>query len=163
MTNVLFLCTGNSARSILGEALVSHLGGGRLQGYSAGSRPKGQVHPLALETLAAHGVPAAGARSKSWDEFAVPGAPDIHVVITVCDAAAAAPCPVWPGHPATAHWGLTDPAAAPGSLAERRQAFESAFDTLERRIRDVAALPLDTLDVPALARALERIADAHPA
>jgi arsenate reductase len=157
--NVLVLCTGNSARSILGEALVSHLGRGRMQGFSAGSQPKGSVHPLALETLARHGIPATGARSKSWDEFAAPGAPSIDLVITVCDNAANEVCPVWPGHPAAAHWGIPDPAAVAGSIEERRAAFEQAFRTLADRVGRLAALPIESMDRATLARAVAAIAE----
>ncbi len=160
--NVLILCTGNSARSVLGEALVTHLGEGRLRGYSAGSHPKGRVHPLALETLARHEVPAPLARSKSWDEFAAPGAPPIHIVITVCDEAAAEVCPVWPGHPTTAHWGIPDPASVAGLVDVQRRAFEQAFQTLEGRIRLLAALPLDQMDQPDIARELRAIAEHVP-
>jgi arsenate reductase len=133
MTRVLFLCTGNSARSILAEALLNHLGAGRFQASSAGSRPRGAVHPLALETLTCHGVPDGGFRSKSWDEFAAPGAPVFDRIITVCDNAAQEACPLWPGHPATAHWSIPDPAAVTGPGAAA--AFESAYRDLESRIR----------------------------
>ncbi len=134
MLNILILCTGNSARSILGEVLVSDLGQGRLKGYSAGSTPKGQPHPVALETLRAHGHDTAGLRSKSWDEFAAPGAPTIDAVITVCDSAAAEVCPVWPGAPVKAHWGLPDPAYIEDP-AECRGAFEATYEALQARIR----------------------------
>lgn len=145
--NVLFLCTGNSARSLLAEALINDpaIGAGKFVGYSAGSRPKGQPHPLALETLAAHGVSTAGLRSKSWDEFAAPGAPVMDFVFTVCDSAAGEQCPYWPGQPVTAHWGLPDPPAA-GDEAAQRRAFRDAFFTLKRRIELFAALPFDKLD-----------------
>jgi arsenate reductase len=133
MLNILILCTGNSARSILGEVLVSDLGQGRLKGYSAGSTPKGQPHPIALETLRAHGHDTAGLRSKSWDEFAAPGAPPIDAVITVCDSAAAEVCPVWPGAPVKAHWGLPDPAYIEDP-AECRAAFEATYEALKTRI-----------------------------
>jgi arsenate reductase len=132
--NVLFLCTGNSARSILAEALLNRLGEGRWQGLSAGSFPKGEVHPMALRLLAERGFPTDGLRSKSWDEFANPGAPRIDHVITVCDNAAGETCPVWPGNPARAHWGLADPAAIEG--AGQRAAFEEAFALLDARIED---------------------------
>ena len=135
MTNVLFLCTGNSARSILAEALLTHLGEGRFTGYSAGSFPKGQVHPLSLELLKQFRIPIENLRSKSWDEFAKPGAPVMDYVFTVCDQAAGEVCPIWPGHPVTAHWGLPDPAAAVGSPAEQMLAFRDAFRILEARIR----------------------------
>ena len=145
--NVLFLCTGNSARSLLAEALINHLpvGAGKFMGYSAGSQPKGQPHPLALETLASHGVAIDGLRSKSWDEFATPGAPQMDFVFTVCDSAAGETCPYWPGQPLTAHWGVPDPPAA-GDEAAQRKAFREAFFTLKRRIELLAALPFDKLD-----------------
>lgn len=132
--NVLFVCTGNSARSILAEALLNHRGAGRFKGFSAGSQPRGAVHPLALETLRAHGLPTDGLRSKSWSEFEAPGSPVMDSVVTVCDNAARETCPVWPGHPATAHWGIEDPAAVDGSTAEKRAAFETAFQRLEEQI-----------------------------
>jgi arsenate reductase len=125
--NVLFLCTGNSARSIIAESLINQWGRGGFVGYSAGSHPKGEVHPLALELLKDMKVPTAGLRSKSWDEFAAPGAPQMDFVFTVCDAAAGEICPVWPGQPMTAHWGIADPAAVEGSERERRAAFRTAF------------------------------------
>jgi arsenate reductase len=133
--NVLFLCTGNSARSILAEALIDHWGEGRFKGYSAGSFPKGEVNPLAIELLGQFGMPTGQMRSKSWDEFARPGAPVMDYVFTVCDQAAGEHCPIWPGHPITAHWGVPDPAAAEGSHAVRMLAFRQAFAMLERRIR----------------------------
>lgn len=133
--NVLFLCTGNSARSILAESLMNHWGQGAFKGYSAGSFPKGEVHPMALDLLRQLGMPAEGMRSKSWDEFAAPGAPAMDYIFTVCDQAAGEVCPVWPGHPITAHWGLADPAAATGSKAEQALAFRDAFRILESRIR----------------------------
>jgi arsenate reductase len=135
VTNVLFLCTGNSARSIMAEALVDHWGKGLFKGYSGGSFPKDEVHPLALELLAQMHMPTAGLRSKSWDEFARPGAPAVDFIFTVCDNAAGEVCPVWPGHPVTAHWGLPDPAAAEGNAAERMLAFREAFHILETRVR----------------------------
>ena len=130
--NILILCTGNSARSILGEALVGHVSQGRARGYSAGSKPAGQVNPVALETLARHGVHIADPRSKSWDEFAAPGAPKMDIVITVCDSAGKELCPVWPGAPVQVHWGIPDPAHVE-PLEARRAAFEVAFQTLKRR------------------------------
>jgi arsenate reductase len=133
--NVLFLCTGNSARSILAEALMNHLGEGHFRAFSAGSHPKGEVHPLALETLRANHLPAEGFRSKSWDEFAAPGAPSMDFIFTVCDNAAGEVCPFWPGHPVTAHWGLDDPAAAGGTNQEKLRAFERTFRELDTRIR----------------------------
>jgi arsenate reductase (thioredoxin) len=134
---VLFLCTGNSARSILAEALLNHLGAGRFEASSAGSQPRGAVHPLALETLKRHGLVAEGFRSKSWDEFAAPGAPAFDHIITVCDNAAQEACPLWPGRPATAHWSIPDPAAVSGPGADA--AFESAYRDLESRIRALVA------------------------
>lgn len=134
--NVLFLCTGNSARSILAEAAINSpaIGGGRFRGYSAGSQPKGAVHPLALETLQENGLSADGLRSKSWEEFAAADAPRIDFIFTVCDNAAAETCPVWPGHPVTEHWGLPDPAAVEGTEEDRRCAFRDTFAELRRRI-----------------------------
>ncbi|MEO7272171.1 MAG: arsenate reductase ArsC [Vicinamibacterales bacterium] len=148
MFNVLFLCTGNSARSILAESLVNdpRVGKGKFKGYSAGSQPKGEVHPLALATLADAGFSTDGFRSKSWEEFSGPDAPALDFVITVCDSAAAEVCPVWPGQPMTAHWGVPDPAAVEGLDAEKRRAFREAFLTLRRRIDLFACLPLDKLD-----------------
>ena len=142
--NVLVLCTGNSARSILGEMLFNHLGGGRIKAWSAGSKPGGTVNPLALETLARHGIPCAGARSKSWDEFAAPGAPEFDFIFTVCANAANETCPVWPGHPSTAHWALPDPAHVE-PIEARREAFETAYQSLRRRIEAFLALPLETM------------------
>lgn len=155
--NVLFLCTGNSARSIMAEALLNHLGIGSFRAYSAGSHPAGRVNPLALERLEKEGVPADGARSKSWDEFASPGAPPLDFVITVCDNAAGEVCPVWPGQPVTAHWGLPDPAAVEGSEGERRLAFAQAFAVLERRITLFTALNPHSLERLALERKLRDI------
>jgi len=144
--NVLILCTGNSARSILGEALINHWGGGKFVGYSAGSSPKGKVHPIALELLAQMKMPTAGMRSKSWDEFARPGAPPLDFVFTVCDNAAGEMCPVWPGQPITAHWGVEDPAAVEGSETDKWLAFRQAFRELESRIRIFTSLPVESLD-----------------
>lgn len=156
--NVLFLCTGNSARSILGEAALNHLvpHSGRFRGFSAGSHPRGVVHPLALKLLDELDVPTADLRSKSWEEFAVPGAPRMDFVFTVCDQAAGEPCPYWPGRPITAHWGIPDPAAASGDEATRLRAFRDTLATLRRRLELFIALPLDTLDRMAVRR---RIAD----
>lgn len=149
---VLFLCTGNSARSILAESLMNHVPGhaGKFRAYSAGSRPKGQVHPLALELLAASGLPAEGLRSKTWDEFAAADAPQMDFIFTVCDSAANETCPVWPGHPVTAHWGVADPAAVEGPIEIRRRAFHDALHALRTRIDLFAELPLDKLDRMAL-------------
>src|SRR5579864_2623422 len=141
--NVLFLCTGNSARSILAEVLIDHWGRGRFKGYSAGSFPKGSVHPLARRLLAELGLRSEGLRSKSWNEFASPGAPVMDFVFTVCDQAAGEVCPVWPGHPVTAHWGTEDPAAVAGSDEERRRAFTNAFRELETRIQLFTSLRLE--------------------
>jgi arsenate reductase len=133
--NVLFLCTGNSARSILGEALIDHLSQGRFKGYSAGSFPKGTVNPLAIKLLDQLGMPTAHFRSKSWSEFAAPGAPVMDYVFTVCDEAGGEACPIWPGQPITAHWGIPDPAAVEGSEPERMLAFRKAYQQLEQRIQ----------------------------
>lgn len=146
MLNVLFLCTGNSARSILAEAYLNHAGRGRFRAYSAGSHPNGKVNALAVETLARQGIGARGARSKSWDEFARADAPPIDIVVTVCDSAAAEVCPVWHGQPLKTHWGVPDPAAATGSDDEKRAAFQRAFTTLARRIDRLLALPEETID-----------------
>lgn len=154
--NVLVLCTGNSARSILGEMLFNHFGKGRIRAYSAGSKPAGQVNPVALETLAKHGIPSGGARSKSWDEFAAPGAPAIDFIFTVCGNAAQEACPVWPGHPATAHWGIPDPAHVE-PLEARRAAFEEAYEALDTRVRAFLALPLEDMDRSAIAAAVRKI------
>lgn len=155
--NVLFLCTGNSARSILAESLLTLRGSGRFIGYSAGSFPKDEVHPLALELLGNMKVPTAGLRSKSWDEFAAPGAPRMDFVFTVCDNAAGEVCPVWPGQPVTAHWGIADPAAVHGSLDERRAAFRTAFSELDSRIRIFTSLPIQSLDRASLQERLDAI------
>lgn len=144
--NVLFLCTGNSARSILAEAFLNSRGRGGFRAYSAGSHPAGRVNPLALELLDRRGIPAEGARSKSWDEFARPGAPELDFVFTVCDNAAGEVCPVWPGQPMTAHWGVPDPAAVQGSRIEQMRAFEDVFRILERRIGIFISLPIASLD-----------------
>ena len=143
--NVLFLCTGNSARSILAEALLNARAEGRLRAHSAGSHPRGEVHPLALEVLRTCELDTTGLRSKSWDEFAAEDAPHMDVVITVCDQAAAEACPLWPGAPVKAHWGLPDPAAVQGSEAERLAAFARAFTLIEKRIEMMLGLPLEHL------------------
>jgi len=155
--HVLFVCTGNSARSILAEGLMTALGKGRFIGHSAGSHPKERPHPLALQTLAAHGIPTDGYRSKSWDEFAQPGAPALDFVFTVCDQAAGEACPYWPGQPMTAHWGLPDPAAVQGSPAQQEKAFLDTFVALKRRIELMLALPIATLDRMALQHELKDI------
>jgi arsenate reductase len=155
--NVLFVCTGNSARSIMAEALLAHLGRGRFRAYSAGSQPTGTVNPLAFATLGNMRIPTEGLRSKSWDEFARPGAPDLHFVITVCDRAAGEVCPLWPGQPMTAHWGVPDPAAAAGSDEEKARAFMNAAMVLRLRIELMLALSLDSLGAMALQGELDRI------
>lgn len=159
--NVLFLCTGNSARSIMAEALLNREGAGRFNAFSAGSFPKGAVHPMALELLRETGIPTDGLRTKSWDEFAGPGASQIHFVISVCDNAAGEVCPIWPGRPVTAHWGIEDPAAVEGP--GQRRAFVTALQQLESRISAFLALPLesaDTADVQSRLREIGRMADA---
>jgi arsenate reductase len=144
--NVLFLCTGNSARSVFGEALINHWGKGNFRGFSAGSTPKGTVHPLTLATLQKAGISTEGLRSKAWDEFAVPGAPVMDFVFTVCDNAAGETCPVWPGQPMTAHWGIEDPAAVAGTDFQQRAAFEEALRLLRNRISAFINLPLSSID-----------------
>ena len=155
--NVLFLCTGNSARSVLAEAVLNADGKGRFHAYSAGSFPKGAVNPFALALLEQIGLPTQGLRSKSWDEFAAPGAPKMDFVFTVCDQAAGEVCPVWPGQPVTAHWGMPDPAAAEGSDAEKMQAFREALRMLSNRIGIFAQLPFDKLDLLKLKARLDDI------
>jgi len=155
--NVLFLCTGNSARSIMAEALLEHWGRGRFKGYSAGSFPKGAVHPLALDLLENADLDTSGLRSKSWDEFAKPGAPEMDFVLTVCDQAAGEVCPIWPGNPVTAHWGVPDPAAVEGTEAERRRAFRAAYLVLENRIKLFTSLRLDALDRLAVKQNVDEI------
>lgn len=155
--NVLFLCTGNSARSILAESLLNHLGDGRFRAYSAGSFPKGAVHPLSLELLRSAGLPTDSLRSKSWDEFARPGAPAMDFVFTVCDQAAGEVCPIWPGNPVTAHWGIPDPAAVEGPDSVRRKAFREAFTALQTRIKLFVSLPIDKLDRMTLKRRADEI------
>jgi protein-tyrosine-phosphatase len=155
--NVLFLCTGNSARSILAEAHLNSAGQGRFKAYSAGSHPAGKVNPFALELLAKHGIDAGGLRSKNWDEFARPGAPEFDMIFTVCDNAAGEMCPVWPGKPVTAHWGVEDPAAVSGNEEAKRKAFVTAFNELSGRINLLLALPLEKLDRLALKSKLDEI------
>jgi arsenate reductase len=156
--SVLFLCTGNSARSILAEAILNARGAGRFKGFSAGSHPKGAVHPMALTLLERKGLPTEGLRSKAWDEFAHPDSPPLDFVFTVCDNAAAEVCPVWPGQPVTAHWGQPDPAAVEGTDRDKTHAFREAFRTLERRIDQFVALPISTLDRLARANSVREIA-----
>ena len=153
--NILFLCTGNSARSILAEAILNREGGGRFRAFSAGSFPRGAVHPAALSLLAELGHPTEGFRSKSWDEFAEPGAPELDFIFTVCDNAAGEVCPVWPGKPVSAHWGIEDPAEVDGE--GQRQAFWTAYQQIKRRIDLFLALPLESLDELTLASRLKEI------
>ena len=155
--NVLFLCTGNSARSIMAEALLNHWGHGRYHGFSAGSHPAGKVNPFTLDLLRVAGLPAAGLRSKSWDEFAAPGAPIMDFVFTVCDRAAGEVCPLWPGQPITAHWGFPDPAALTGPDVEKRAVFADVFRQIENRIKLLTALPLEKLDRLAIQREVAHI------
>ena len=155
--NVLFLCTGNSARSIMAEAILNSIGKHMFNAYSAGSHPGGRVNPLALELLQHNRLPIEELRSKSWDEFSRPGAPFMHFVFTVCDQAAAEVCPVWPGKPMTAHWGIRDPAAVEGSDEIKRRAFQTAFNELQRRISLFINLPFDTLQGMALQEKLDDI------
>ena len=154
--NVLFLCTGNSARSILAEALLNRHGGDRFRAFSAGSQPAGRVNPFAIELLRDAGFPTGGLRSKNWDEFAASDAPQLDFVFTVCDNAAAEVCPIWPGQPVTAHWGVPDPAAVQGTDEHKRKAFRDTFITLERRINLFLSLPIRSLDQLALTH---RVAD----
>jgi arsenate reductase len=160
---VLFLCTGNSARSILAECLLSRLGAGRFRAHSAGSHPKGAVHPLALRLLRELGYDVVGLRSKSWNEFAQDGAPALDFVFTVCDDAAGEVCPVWPGQPLTAHWGMPDPGAVVGTEAEQIAAFHRAYIALEGRIRLFTALPIDALSRLSLQHELDTIGRSRPA
>jgi arsenate reductase len=155
--NVLFLCTGNSARSILAEAYLNAKGGSRFRAYSAGSHPTGEVNPFALELLEKNRIEAAGARSKNWDEFARSGAPALDFVFTVCDNAAGEVCPIWPGQPMTAHWGIQDPAAVRGTDEKRRKAFLRAFTELTTRINLLLSLPIDKLERAALKKKLDDI------
>ncbi len=155
--NVLFLCTGNTARSILAEGILRQVGAGRFRAFSAGSQPKGTVNPFALKVLAAHEINVQGLRCKSWDEFGASDAPQIDFVITVCDNAAGETCPVWPGQPISAHWGIEDPAAVEGTDIEKERAFEQAYRYLSRRIEAFAALPVESLDALKLEREMLRI------
>jgi arsenate reductase (thioredoxin) len=160
--NVLVLCTGNSARSIMAEALISTMGRGRFKAYSAGSHPGGQVNPFAIEQVRATGYPVDNLRSKSWDEFAAPGAPQMHFVITVCDNAAGEACPYWPGSPLTAHWGFEDPAAVEGTDEHKREAFEKVFRQILTRVQLFVNLPLHVLDETAIKREIDNIGKAKP-
>lgn len=155
--NVLFLCTGNSARSVLAEVLLNSMAPTRFQAYSAGSQPKGAVNPFALELLEKNRLPSAGLRSKSWDEFAAPGTPGMDFVFTVCDQAAGEVCPVWPGQPMSAHWGIDDPAAVEGSDEVKRKAFFRAYNQLHHRLSIFTSLPMDKLDRLTLQKRLEDI------
>ncbi len=157
--NVLFLCTGNSARSILGEAVLNHLGDGTFHAYSAGSHPMGQVHPMSLEVLKDAGIPTEGLRSKSWDEFAVEGGPQMDFVFTVCDDAAGETCPFWSGHPMTAHWGIEDPAKVQGNDIQVRAAFEDALRFMTNRVKAFTALPLASIDKMSLQTKLRGIGE----
>lgn len=159
--NVLFLCTGNSARSIMAERLVEHWGKGKFKGFSAGSHPNGTVNPLAVQMLNSAGISTDNLRSKSWDEFAAPNAPPLDFIFTVCDDAAGEVCPVWPGKPITAHWGVADPAAVKGTEAERKYAFREAFRILETRIKIFAGLPIAKLDRITLSKNLREIGIAN--
>jgi len=154
---VLFLCTGNSARSIFAESLLAHIAPDRFRAHSAGSHPMGAVHPIALRVLHELGYETAALRSKSWDEFAAPGTPALDFVFTVCDNAAGETCPFWPGQPVTAHWGVEDPAAVVGTKEARLNAFQLAFAALESRIRFFASLPIESLDRMSLQREVEAI------
>jgi arsenate reductase len=155
--NVLFLCTGNSARSILAESLLNHWGHGRFRAFSAGSHPRGSVHPIALELLKHMRLPVSGLRSKSWNEFAAPGATQLDFVFTVCDRAAGEACPIWPGQPMTAHWGVPDPAALEGSESVKWLAFRDVFNGLENRIKIFTSLPIGSLDRIKLQQRLDAI------
>jgi len=159
--NVLFLCTGNSARSILAEATLNALGKERFRAYSGGSFPTGSVNPVALDLLQLNHIPTESLRSKSWDEFARPGAPEMDFVFTVCDDAAGEVCPVWPGQPVTAHWGVEDPARAAGDAEDKRRAMFKAYSTLKTRIQLLVDLPLDKLDHAALRHRLDHIGAQH--
>jgi protein-tyrosine-phosphatase len=154
---VLFLCTGNTARSIMAEVMLNAMGQGRFEAYSAGSHPKGVVHPYTIELLQKNRLPTEGLRSKDWNEFARAGAPTLDFVFTVCDQAAGEACPIWPGQPMTAHWGITDPAAVEGSEEDRRKAFFRAFNQLQHRLSIFVNLPMDKLDRLTLQRRLDEI------
>ena len=155
--NVLFLCTGNTARSVLAEGILRKDGAGRFNAYSAGSQPKGTINPFSLKVLGAYGYPTDGFRSKNWDEFAVSGAPVMDFIFTVCDSAAGETCPIWPGHPMTAHWGIPDPAAVEGTDIEKEAAFVTAFQQMRNRIEVFTALPLKKIDAMSLNAKLKEI------
>lgn len=157
--NILFLCTGNSARSIMAEALVTTMGKGRFRGFSAGSQPGGKVNPFAIEQVKKTGYPLDNLRSKNWDEFAAPGAPHMDFIITVCDNAAGEVCPVWPGHPVTAHWGFADPAAVEGTDEEKRAAFEKIFKQIMARMNAFVSLPLHLLEKHAIHQEIKKIGE----
>ncbi|KWR75027.1 arsenate reductase ArsC [Cupriavidus sp. IDO] len=157
--NVLFLCTGNTSRSIMAEALLATMGKGRFRTFSAGSQPSGTVNPFAIEQVTKTGYDLSNLRSKSWDEFAEDGAPQMDFIITVCDQAAGEACPIWPGHPASAHWGFEDPAAVEGTDAEKRAAFERIFRQIMQRVNAFASLPLSVLDKTAIHQELKKIGD----
>ena len=161
--NVLFLCTHNSARSVIAECIINRLGAGKFRGFSAGSAPRGSIHPYALDMLRNQNYDVSGLRSKSWDEFAAPGAPRMDFVFTVCDDAASEVCPIWPGQPMTAHWGIPDPSAAAGSEAERRYAFADTHRMLYQRVGIFVNLPLASLDTLALQKQLKDIGSTHRA
>ncbi|MBI1213892.1 MAG: arsenate reductase ArsC [Alphaproteobacteria bacterium] len=163
LLNVLFLCTGNTARSIMAECYLNHVGGTKFRAYSAGSHPKGAVHPLSLETLRSADIDVATARSKSWDEFAGPDAPKMDLVITVCDNAAGEVCPIWPGAPAKAHWSFEDPAAIDGTLAEQRAGFARVFAQIKDAIDRLVSLPIDGLDPQSQARRVSELGPVRPA
>jgi arsenate reductase len=158
--NVLFICTANSARSVLAEAAMNRAGNGRFMAFSAGSKPSGEVHPMALQVLRDLRLDTSFARSKSWDEFSGPDAPDMHFIFTVCDEAAGEECPIWPGHPLTGHWGVPDPKLAVGTEAEKALAFADAYKMLARRIDAFAALPIESLDHLALKSNIDAIGSA---
>ena len=155
--NVLFLCTGNTARSILAEALLNHIGKGKFRAFSAGSQPKGTVNPFAIKVLQKFEIPTDGLRSKSWNEFAAPDAPKMDFIFTVCDNAAGESCPIWPGHPTSAHWGIEDPAAVEGTDIQKEAAFVAAYQYMRNRIAAFAALPLHSLEALRLGDALRKI------
>lgn len=155
--NVLFICTGNSARSIMAESLLNSLGHGKFIAYSAGSHPSGKVNPIALELIQSNNLPSENLRSKNWDEFSKPGAPVLDFVITVCDKAAGEVCPIWPGQPMTAHWGVEEPSKVEGTEMDKKRAFSDAFKVLHRRISIFAALPIDKLDALALKHEIDAI------